>query len=123
MLLTCQKAGICRSWCRSQVQKTCRAILVLLIGYPVFPCRNVLTVLLTCLKADIGRFLCRQDLSPEDVRRYTQQFQHIQEITQLYEQEPDNFPKLINLLQQVCGICNLSLPSAIIRQAMFRCSV
>lgn len=38
------------------------------------------------------------------MQRYTQQFQHIQEITQLYEQEPDNFPKLINLLQQVCGI-------------------
>ncbi|KAL3141031.1 Natural resistance-associated macrophage protein [Trebouxia sp. C0010 RCD-2024] len=47
----------------------------------------------------------RQRLSPEDLQRYSQQFQHIQEITRLYEQEPDNFPKLINLLQQMqaCG--------------------
>ena len=56
-------------------------------------------------------------MSPEDTQRYTQQFQHIQEITQLYEQEPDNFPKLINLLQQVCGLCTLSTPSALVPQA------
>lgn len=66
----------------------------------------MLIVWLSCLTSDIGIHLCRQELSSEDVQRYTQQFQHIQEITQLYEQEPDNFPKLINLLQQVCGICS-----------------
>ncbi|DBA87289.1 hypothetical protein WJX77_009974 [Trebouxia sp. C0004] len=47
----------------------------------------------------------RGKLSPEDLQRYSQQFEHIQQISQLYEQEPDNFPKLINLLQQMqaCG--------------------
>ncbi|KAL0027343.1 hypothetical protein WJX79_002388 [Trebouxia sp. C0005] len=47
----------------------------------------------------------RGKLSPEDLERYSQQFEHIQQISQLYEQEPDNFPKLINLLQQMqaCG--------------------
>ena len=49
-------------------------------------------------------FACRQQLSPEDLHRYTEQFQHIQEITQLYEQDPDNFPKLIDLLQQVSSM-------------------
>jgi peroxin-19 len=43
----------------------------------------------------------RGKLSPEDLERFSQQFEHIQQISQLYEQEPDNFPKLINLLQQV----------------------
>lgn len=51
----------------------------------------------------------RGKLSPEDLERYSQQFEHIQQISQLYEQEPDNFPKLINLLQQVCIV----QPSAI----------
>ncbi len=44
----------------------------------------------------------RAKLSPEDLERYSQQFEHIQQISQLYEQEPENFPKLITLLQQVC---------------------
>jgi len=46
----------------------------------------------------------RGKLSPEDLERYSQQFEHIQQISQLYEQEPENFPKLINLLQQVCTV-------------------
>ncbi len=46
----------------------------------------------------------RAKLSPEDLERYSQQFEHIQQISQLYEQEPENFPKLINLLQQVCTV-------------------
>lgn len=40
-------------------------------------------------------------MSAEDLQRYTQQYQHIQEITKLYEEEPDNYTKLVDLLQQV----------------------
>ena len=43
---------------------------------------------------------CREGLSDEDFQRYTQQFQHIQEITKLYEDEPENYTKLVDLLQQ-----------------------
>ncbi len=52
----------------------------------------------------------RGKLSPEDLERFSQQFEHIQQISQLYEQEPDNFPKLINLLQQVCTVQPSAIP-------------
>ena len=41
-------------------------------------------------------------MNDEDYQRYSQQYQHIQEITKLYEEEPNNYTKLVDLLQQVC---------------------
>ena len=66
----------------------------------------------------------RGKLSPEDLERYSQQFEHIQQISQLYEQEPDNFPKLINLLQQVCTVTPSAVPlllSAVWTFLLFEC--
>lgn len=40
-------------------------------------------------------------MSSEDYQRYSDQYEHIQQITKLYEDEPDNFTKLVDLLQQV----------------------
>lgn len=44
---------------------------------------------------------CRQQLSPEDLERYSQQYMYTQQIITLYDEEPNNFPKLIDLLQRV----------------------
>ena len=51
-------------------------------------------------------------MSADDSQRYTQQYQHIQEITKLYEEEPDNYTKLVDLLQQVLCLSLLTLSGA-----------
>eukprot|EP00898_Chlorokybus_atmophyticus_P005852 jgi/Chlat1/6268/Chrsp44S09053 len=44
-------------------------------------------------------------LPPEDLRRFRKQHEHVQEICQLYETDPENFPRLVQLLQEMqdCG--------------------
>lgn len=60
----------------------------------------------------------REGMSSEDYQRYSEQYVHIQQITKLYEEEPDNYTKLVDLLQQVhCAMarhtqsCSLITPS------------
>lgn len=40
-------------------------------------------------------------LSPEDLARYTRQYDFIQRITDLYERDPGNLERLVGLLQEV----------------------
>ena len=65
MRLNCQKADSCRSWCSSQIQDTCKAIFVLLVDMlSTFFYRDMLSVLLSCLKADMGRLLMQARVEP-----------------------------------------------------------
>jgi len=43
----------------------------------------------------------REKLEAEDVTRYEQQQEYIQQICELYETEPENFSKLMELIQEV----------------------
>mmetsp|Transcript_5170 Transcript_5170/g.9077 ORF Transcript_5170/g.9077 Transcript_5170/m.9077 type:complete len:346 (-) Transcript_5170:103-1140(-) len=40
-------------------------------------------------------------LSQEDYNRYGQQYQYFQQIVHVYETEPDNFPRLMELMQEI----------------------
>mmetsp|Transcript_12553 Transcript_12553/g.27080 ORF Transcript_12553/g.27080 Transcript_12553/m.27080 type:complete len:405 (+) Transcript_12553:117-1331(+) len=43
----------------------------------------------------------REKLSPEDLQRYTAQYASIQAVCRQYEEEPGNFQKLVELIQQM----------------------
>ena len=53
-------------------------------------------------------------LSTDDYERYGKMYQYFQKITAVYETEPDNFPRLVELMQdmQECG----QPPAEIIRE-------
>lgn len=44
------------------------------------------------------------ELSDEDLARYRAQQDYIQQICTLYEHDPDNYTRLVDLLQQVGGV-------------------
>ena len=43
----------------------------------------------------------KNQLSAEDYSRYGQQYQYFQRIVAVYETEPDNFPRLMELMQDI----------------------
>lgn len=52
-------------------------------------------------RADCCAPLCRDTLSALELERYERQHQHIRDICHLYETDPNNFTRLVDLLQQV----------------------
>ena len=65
------------------------------------PCRKRTIVMSQLQRAMSWMFACRDKLSQEDHERYSKQYTYIQQICQLYDTEPNNYPKLVDLLQQV----------------------
>lgn len=47
----------------------------------------------------------KESLSKDDYRRYTQQYQYIVRLNEVYENDPENFTKIVELMQkmQECG--------------------
>lgn len=43
----------------------------------------------------------KDSLSPEQVQQYEEQYEYIQKICTMYETDPQNYPKLMELLQEV----------------------
>ena len=59
-------------------------------------CQQPLAEAATCCSP-----FCRDTLSTVELERYERQHQHIQDICHLYETDPNNFTRLVDLLQQV----------------------
>ncbi|KAK1261950.1 Peroxisome biogenesis protein 19-2 [Acorus gramineus] len=56
----------------------------------------------------------KDGLNQEDYDRYSHQYELIKNLNEVYEQDPDNFPKIVDLMQkmQECG----QPPSDIVRE-------
>ena len=51
----------------------------------------------------------RDSLSSEDLQRFEEQYGYIQDIVDLYERDPSNYTRLLELLQEASGTIVLSV--------------